>query len=186
MPKLIESELSMVGAFFFLVVPWMVLIYAGFLLFVRPPKKVFLTSLLGGTVLAAVNILVDLAAFYAQWWHYTLNELILHIPLPFYLSPLFLFGSLVYLLIWRFWRSKRWFSLLLLVGVPLFCIIRDIWGGLAHTSYQEWEQPVFALLATVLMWSGGFFAGFALFWRFSSQVEPAKKQDEPQHAGHAG
>src|SRR5690242_14073214 len=118
MPKLILSDLSLVGAFLFLTVPLLIVVYLGFLLFIRPSKKVLLTSLLGGVVLAIVNLLVDIAAYYAHWWHYTLTELILHIPLPFYLSPFLIFGSLAYLLIWRFWHGRwRWLALTLLIGV---------------------------------------------------------------------
>src|SRR2546429_5273857 len=114
MPYLLPTQ-SMVGAFLFLNLPLLLVIYLGFLLFIRPPKKVLFASLLGGVIMGLANLLVDIAAYYAHWWHYTLKELDLHVPLPFYISPALVFGSLTYLLIWRFGRGRsRWFTLLLL------------------------------------------------------------------------
>ena len=118
MPYLLPTA-STVGAFLFLTVPLLLIIYLGFLLFIRPPKKVLLASLLGGIIVGLVNLLVDIAAYYAHWWYYNLKELTLHVPLPFYISPALIFGSLAYLLIWRFKHGRsRWFSWLLLIGVP--------------------------------------------------------------------
>ncbi len=162
-----------VRAFLALVVPVLIVFYLAFLLFIRPPRKVLLASLLGGVIMAIINLLVDLAAYYAHWWHYTLKELILHLPLPFYISPLLVFGSLAYLLIWRFWFGKRrWFSLSLLVAVPVFCIIRDISGGILNTGYQVWENSAVATVVTVMMWLIAFFAGFWLFWRIAASIPP--------------
>jgi hypothetical protein len=172
MPYLLPTE-STVGAFLFLTVPLLLIIYLGFLLFIRPPKKVLLASLLGGIIVGLVNLLVDSAAYYAHWWYYNLKELVLHVPLPFYISPALIFGSLTYLLIWRFKHGQsRWLSLLLLIGVPLFCIVRDVWGGLTHTAYQEWGNGLIATLATIVMWIVAFYAGFWLFWRTAAHIEP--------------
>jgi hypothetical protein len=179
MPYLLPTE-STVGAFLFLTVPLLLIIYLGFLLFIRPPKKVLLASLLGGIVMGLVNLLVDSVAYYANWWHYTLKELVLHVPLPFYLSPALIFGSLTYLLIWHFKHGRsRWLSLLLLIGVPLFCIVRDVWGGLTHAAYQEWGNGLVATLATIIMWLVAFYVGFWLFWRTAVHIEPKIVQDEP-------
>jgi len=178
MPYLLPTE-STVGAFLFLTVPLLLIIYLGFLLFIRPPKKVLLASLLGGIIVGLVNLLVDIAAYYAHWWYYNLKELTLHVPLPFYLSPALIFGSLAYLLIWRFKHGRsRWFSWLLLIGVPLFCIVRDISGGLTHTAYQEWENGPIATLVTIVMWLVAFYAGFWLFWRTAAHIEPEIAQDQ--------
>lgn len=167
-----------VGAFLTLVVPVLILFYMAFLLFIRPPKPVFLASLLGGVVTGLVNLLVDLAAYYAHWWHYILSEVILHLPLPFYLSPMLIFGSLAYLLIWRFWYGRtRWFSYLLLAGVPLFCIVRDIIGDSAGSSYVALDNAAIAPFIIAGMWLVAFFAGFLLFWRLASSYRPVLGND---------
>jgi hypothetical protein len=169
----IFSTESTVGAFLFLTVPLLLVIYLGFLLFIRPPKQVLLASLLGGIIVGLVNLFVDIAAYYAHWWYYTLKELVLHVPVPFYISPALVFGSLAYLLIWRFGRGRsHWFGLLLLIGVPLFCIVRDVSGGLTHTAYQEWENGPIATLVTIVMWLVAFYGGFGLFWRMAGHIEP--------------
>ena len=178
MPYLLSTE-STVGAFFFLTVPLLLLIYLGFLLFIRPPKRVLLASLLGGVTMGLVNLLVDSVAYYAHWWYYNLKELVLHVPLPFYISPALIFGSLTYLLIWRFKHGRSYkLSLLLLIGVPLFCIVRDVWGGLTHSAYQEWGNGLVDTLVTIVMWLVAFYSGFWLFWRIAAHIEPEIVQDE--------
>ncbi|GCE25941.1 hypothetical protein KDA_14250 [Dictyobacter alpinus] len=175
-------------AFIFLlyVVPFLLMVYGACMLFIRPPRKVLLASLLGGLVMGIVNLLVDLVAYGSHWWHYVfvqsglhnpndfqvqftnlfLKSLnVLHVALPFYLTPIFIYGSLGYLLIWRFWTSKaRWISWVLLAGIPLFSIYRDISGGITNGSYQVWENVPASVVATIVMWLVAFFAGFALFW----------------------
>src|SRR5437868_3026633 len=76
-----------IRAFAALVIPYIIVFYLAVLLFMHPPKAVLFASLLGGLLAGLINALVDLAAYYAHWWHYTLNELILHVPLPFYITP---------------------------------------------------------------------------------------------------
>jgi len=162
-----------VGAFLALVVPVLIVFYLAFLMFLRPPKPVLLASLLGGVITGLVNSLVDLAAYYAHWRHYTLSELILHLPLPFYISPVLIFGSLAYLLIWHFWYGRvRWFSYLLLAGVPLFCIIRDIIGATNGSSYIILDNATLAPFVIAGMWLLAFFAGFLLFWRLVAPYRP--------------
>jgi hypothetical protein len=179
MPYLLPTQ-STVGAFLLLTVPLLLIIYLGFLLFIRPPKRVLLASLLGGIIVGLVNLLVDIAAYYAHWWYYyNLQELILHVPLPFYISPVLVFGSLAYLLIWRFRHGRsRWFSFLLLIGVPLFCIVRDILGGLTHTANQEWQNGPVDTLVTIAMWVVAFYGGFWLFWRIAGHIRHEIVQDE--------
>ncbi len=181
MPYLLPEQ-STVGAFLFLTVPLLLIIYLGFLLFIRPPKKVLLASLLGGIIVGLVNLLVDIIAYYAHWWYYyKLQGLILHVPLPYYISPALIFGSLTYLLIWRFGHGRsHWFARLLFIGVPLFCIARDILGGLTHTADQEWQNAVVATLVTIVMWIVAFYAGFWLFWRTAAHIEPEIVQDGPK------
>ncbi len=53
------------------VVPFIVIVYLAFLLFMHPPREVILASLLGGLTMGVINALVDLIAYYASWWHYT-------------------------------------------------------------------------------------------------------------------
>ena len=164
---------NQVVAFLALVVPVFVVFYLAFLLFIRPPKPVLLASLLGGIITGLVNLLVDLLAYYAHWWHYTPSEVILHVPLPFYISSVLTFGSLAYLLIWRFWYGHaRWFSYLLLAGVPIFCIIRDIVGHLNPASDVTLENATIAPFIIAGMWLVAFFAGFLLFWRLASSYRP--------------
>ncbi len=162
-----------VVAFLTLVVPVLIVFYMAFLLFIRPTKPVFLASLLGGVITGVVNMLVDLLAYYAHWWHYAAGEVILHVPLPFYISSVLTFGSLAYLLIWRFWYGQaRWFSYLLLVCVPLFCIVRDIVGQRNPGSDVTLENATIAPFIIVGMWLVAFFAGFLLFWRLASPYHP--------------
>src|SRR5579864_5182149 len=111
------------------VVPFILIVYFAFAMFLHTPKEVLLASLVGGLVMAILSALGDLLAYYASWWHYAASGLALHLPLPFYLTPLFIFGGLTYLLIWRFSQGQQahqggksryhWLALALLVGVPL-------------------------------------------------------------------
>src|SRR5712692_3057535 len=126
------------------VTPFIVIVYLAFLLFMRPPREVVLASLLGGLTMGVINALVDLVAYYASWWHYTANGLILQLPLPLYITPIFIYGGLAYLLIWRFWNGRgRWFAWVLLIGVPLFGFARDLLDAtVTLSSYLEWTSPL--------------------------------------------
>src|SRR5437588_4236083 len=84
------------------VVPFVIIVYFAFDLFLHPPKAVILASLAGGLVMAVINALADLLAYYASWWHYTASGLILQLPLPFYLTPMLIYGGVAYMLVWRF------------------------------------------------------------------------------------
>jgi hypothetical protein len=178
-----------VQAFLTLVVPVFVIFYLAFLLFIRPSKPVLLASLLGGIITGLVNLLVDLLAYYAHWWHYTPDEVILHVPLPYYISTVLTFGSLAYLLVWRFWYGRaRWFSYLLLAGVPIFCIIRDIIGHMTPGSDVTLENATITPFVIAGMWLIAFFSGFLLFWRLASSYrytandhEEAVAKDSANH-----
>ena len=195
--------------FLTLVVPFLLLFYLACMLFVRPTRTVFWYSLLAGLIVGVVNLLVDIIAYYAHWWYYDLIKVtvpahaapvqafvytiygqslaFLHVPLPFYFSPIFIYGSLAYLMIWRCWNGRaRWFSYLVLFGMPLFCIIRDITGGLARTSYQMWENIPLSIIVTILFWPLAFYAGFYLFWRKAEKtpfiaVEQQRNQENTRH-----
>jgi hypothetical protein len=64
----------------------------------------------------------------------------------------------------------------------LFCIVRDVSGGLTHTAYQEWENGPTATLVTIVMWVVAFYAGFGLFWHTAAHIEPEIVQDEPSES----
>jgi hypothetical protein len=156
-----------IPAFLALVVPFIVIVYLGVLLFIRAPRSVVLFSLLGGIVAALINMAVDLAAYYANWWSYVIADLTFHLPVPFYISQVLIYGSVVYLLIWRFWRTRlHWFAWLLLVGVPIIGFVRDlIYNGLTTRGYAQWHSPLAGPIDFV-MWVLLFYAGYFLFKRF--------------------
>lgn len=193
--------------FLFYVAPLVILVYGGFLLFIRPPKKVFLQSLLAGLVVGIINLLVDIVAYAAHWWQYTYRQPslgkstalqttlantltgimnTLHAPLPLYITPILIYGSLIFLLIWRFnWGKLRWLSRLLLIGTPIFCIVRNILDVVLHNSLQTWENVPMAVIGTIVLWLVAFFAGYALFWRTASHIpytEDISEEELPWHA----
>src|SRR5438552_9359023 len=134
-----------IQAFATLVIPFILVVYLAALLFIRPTRLALLASLLGGVVMGVINMLFDLIAYYAHWWHYTLNGLILHLPIPFYITPILVYGSFAYLLIWRFWHGRgHWLALLLLIGIPLFMATIDIIGLIVTLSYYSIFDSVLA------------------------------------------
>lgn len=154
-------------AFIVLTVPFIIVCYLAVQLFIRPTRAVLLASLLGGLVLAILNILLDMLAYYAHWWHYTLTGLTLHVPLPFYISAFLIYGSIGYLLIWRFWNGRgRWFSYVLLFGVPVVGVLRDAFG------YATWDS-MWALPMDIVMWIVMFYVGLFVFWRLITRREMA-------------
>jgi hypothetical protein len=172
-----------VGSFLAFAVPFIILVYLGFLLFIHPSKAVLGVSLLSGLVVGIINVIFDLLAYYAHWWHYySLSNLVLHLPLPFYITPVLIYGSLAYLLIWRFWQGRgHWFAMLLLIGVPIFCVARDAFGALSRTSYISWDNVPLAALFTIIMWLLAFYIGYFLFRRYA----PARGEYLEQQAEHA-
>ena len=167
---MILSSDIVILSFLWFAVPFIVIVYGGFLLFTHPPKEVLGVSLLGGLVVGIVNMLGDLLAYYAHWWHYGLSNLTLNVPLPFYITPVLVYGSIAYLLIWRFWQGRgRWFSLLLLIGVPIFTSLKDIYGALTQTSYATWQNVPMAIILTIVMWYVAFYGGYFLFRRLAPE-----------------
>jgi uncharacterized membrane protein len=160
------------------VMPFVIIVYAIFVLFVRPPKAVLLGALAGGLVMALINALIDLLAYYASWWHYIASGLILRLPLPFYLTPTLIYGAAVYMLIWRFSQgpqqgSRRWLVWIFLIGVPLIGFGRDLVSVVTNSSFLVWNNALAGPIDFVL-WLVMFFAGYAVF-RFMalrSQPEP--------------
>src|SRR6266487_4588502 len=134
-----------------LVIPFIVVFYLAALLLVRPTRAVLLASLLGGLIMGLLNMLFDIAAYYAGWWYYTLKGLVLHVPVPFYITPVLIYGSIVYLLIWRFRIGRgRWFALLLLFCLLFFCFLRYILGVVYHSSYTMSKSPLAGPLTVVI------------------------------------
>ncbi|HLQ10209.1 MAG TPA: hypothetical protein VK134_01315 [Ktedonobacteraceae bacterium] len=160
------------------VVPFVIIVYAIFVLFIRPTRAVWLASLAGGLVMALINALIDLLAYYASWWHYTASGLILRLPLPFYLTPMLIYGGVVYMLIWRFslgpqQRSRRWLVWIFLIGVPLIGFGRDLLDVVVtNSSYLVWSSALAGPIDFVL-WLGMFFAGYAVFRTMTRRSQPA-------------
>jgi hypothetical protein len=169
-------------AFATLVVPFMLVVYLGVLFILRPPKAVTIASLVGGLTMGVINMLFDLAAYYAHWWHYTLNGLVLHLPLPFYASPILIYGGIAYLLIWRFRHGRgHWFALLLLIGVPLFHAALDIVEALLSQSYTQFDS-ILAAPIDLCMWLLMFYAGFWVFTRLSASASGREQKAERMNA----
>ena len=170
------------------VVPFVIIVYFAFVLFLHPPKAVILASLAGGLVMAVINALTDLLAYYASWWHYTASGLILQLPLPFYLTPMLIYGGVAYMLVWRFGGTgqaqglhlstqpplvptrvargegrRRWLALAFLVGVPLLGFARDLLDAqVTHASYLVWDSALAGPIDFVL-WLAMFYAGYVVF-----------------------
>lgn len=146
------------------VVPAVVIFYGVFVLFLRPPVKVISASLMGGLVMALLNVLGDSAAIHASLWYYNASGLIAQLPLPLYTTSWLILGGLAYLLIWRYWHSsKRWITLLVVSSVPIFGFLRDLWqAGLARDGFLTWLSPLAAPI-DVVFWFVMFFAGYLVF-----------------------
>lgn len=145
------------------VIPVIVIFYGVFVFFMHPPVKVIRASLLGGLLMALLNIAGDLIAIHTSQWYYNASGLVEQLPLPLYTTSLFITGGLAYLLIWRFWRSSyHWFALLLLVGVPALGYLRDFWQAGLQASMLVWSGSL-AWASDLVLWLVMFFAGFLLF-----------------------
>ena len=157
------------------VVPFIVIVYLAFLLFMRPPGEVILASLVGGLTMGVINALFDLIAYYASFWHYTASGLILQLPLPLYTTPILIFGGLAYLLVWRFWHTRsHWFAILLLVGVPIFGFARDLFAATTLTSYVVWNS-VLAWPVDLILWLAMFYTGYFVFRRLAPERKSETK-----------
>jgi hypothetical protein len=152
-----------IQAFVSLVVPFIVVFYLAILFFMHLPRTYIQASLIGGLVAGLINMLVDLMAYYMHIWHYDLNGLVLHLPLPFYITPVLIFGSLAYLLVWRFWRgSMHWLALLFLLGAPLLGSAKDLLGWLSNSAYSLVDS-LLAYPLDILMWIVMFYSGYLVF-----------------------
>ncbi len=155
-----------IEAFATLALPFIVIFYLAIvLLFLRPARPLLIASLLGGLTMAVINMLFELLAYYAHWWHYTLNGLVLHLPIPFYITPFLIYGSLGYLFIQRCWQGRaHWFALLLLFGIPILRAIADITGTYTQSTYTTFDS-VLAVPMDVVMWLLAFYGGYWVFKR---------------------
>ena len=163
------------------VVPFVVIVYLAFLLFMQPPKEVIIATVTGGLVLGIINALVDLLAYYTSLWHYTASGLLLHLPLPLYLTPIVIYGGIGYLLIWRFWNTRaHWFAWLLLIGIPLFGFARDLLDAtVTHSSYITWDSSLAGPVDFVL-WIVMFYGGFFVFrWLLPATSSEQTPQTNP-------
>ena len=161
-----------IEAFATLAIPFIVVIYlAVVMLFLRPPRTLLIASLFGGLTMAVINMLFELLAYYAHWWHYTLNGLLLHLPIPFYITPFLIYGSLGYLFIQRFWHGRgHWFALLLLIGIPILRAVADITGTYTQSTYTTFDS-VLAVPMDVVMWLLAFYIGYWVFKRLSTSEQ---------------
>src|SRR5579875_3219244 len=151
-------------------------IYLIALLFIQPTRIAFLASLLGGLALSVLNALVDLLAYSTHLWQYTLSGLTLHLPLPYYIVQFLVYGSIDYLLIWRFWRGRfSWLARLLLFGTPVVAFLRDLSSALGSGSGLRWSSPLAAPL-DLIMWLLIFYAGYWIF----RQLAPARAVASPE------
>src|SRR5258708_1104294 len=64
------------------VVPTVLLFYGVFVLFMHPPFKVIGATLLGGLVMAILNMVADKIAITLGIWHYSASGLVAQLPLP--------------------------------------------------------------------------------------------------------
>ncbi len=168
------------------VVPVVIIFYGVFVLFMHPPVKVIVATLVGGLVMALLNMVGDLAAIHTSLWHYNASGLIAQLPLPFYIIPFLITGALVYLLTWRFWRSVyHWFALLLLVGAPIFVFLSNLWQGALDTSnsFLVWQGQL-AWEADLVLSLVMFFAGYLVF-RAIAPARQDKVQNEEQQVENA-
>ncbi len=173
------------------VVPVILIVYFAVVLFMHPPKEVILASLAGGLVMAILNALGDLLAYYVSWWHYSASGLVLHLPLPFYLTQLFIFGGLPYVLIWRFTDGREAagqspnhrLALALLIGVPLLGYARDILDAVVlNSSYLVWDSAL-AYVFDLTLWAAMFFAGYFVFRRVLAPGQRIQQASGENHAG---
>jgi hypothetical protein len=169
-----------IEAFATLVIPFIIVVYLGFLLFMHPPRAVLLASLLGGLTVGLINALFDVLAYYAHCWHYILNGLILHVPIPFYITPILIYGSIVYLLAWRFWYGRgHWAVVILLVCVPVFRAAIDIFAAITHTGYVQFDSFLAEPMDGV-MWLLAFYSGLLVFRRLAPLEMKLRNQGQSQ------
>ncbi len=151
-------------AYLVLDVPFILLVYLAVLFFVRPGRVPTLAALLGGLLMAVLNLLADLLAYYLHLWHYTLPGLVLHLPLPFYIPAIFIYGGIGYLAIWLLWQRPgwHWVAIALMVVTPLLRALFDYARAATASGYIVWDSPL-AGLFDLLQYLVSFYLGYLLF-----------------------
>lgn len=151
-------------AYLVLDVPFILVVYLAVLLFTRPGRVPTLAALLGGLGMAVINMLADLLAYYVHLWHYTLPGLVFHLPLPFYIPDIFIYGGIGYLAIWLLWhrRSWHWVAIALLVATPLVRALFDYARAVTASGYIVWDSPL-AGVFDLLQYLVAFYLGYLLF-----------------------
>nr|BBH94499.1 hypothetical protein KTA_26980 [Thermogemmatispora argillosa] len=151
-------------AYLVLDVPFILVVYLAVLLFVRPGRVPALAALLGGLAMAVINMLADLLAYYLHLWHYTLSGLVLHLPLPFYIPDVFIYGGIGYLAIWILWQRSRWqwAAIGLLVAIPLVRMLFDYARAATASGYIVWDSPL-ASFVDLIQYLIAFYLGYLLF-----------------------
>ena len=167
------------------VIPIIIIVYGTFVLFMHPPVKVIGASLLGGLVMALLNVAGDLIAIHTSQWSYNATGLVGQLPLPLYTTSFLITGGLAYLLIWRFWRSAyHWLALLLLIGVPTLGYLRDLWQARVPASMLAWSGQL-AWACDLLLWLVMFFAGFFVFRALAPARQQEVRRDENMAEGES-
>jgi uncharacterized membrane protein len=94
--------------------------------------------------------------------------------------PILIYGSMVYLLIWRFWNGRwHWLARLLLFGLPVFGIVRDIVNVSIGASYVVWDNALLAVVMTIVMWPVMFYAGYLLFTHLAPSRQSIEADQQP-------
>jgi hypothetical protein len=81
------------------------ILFAVIALFVRPPMKIVVFALIGGVVFAALNMVSDMIAYWADWWRFPFVQ-DRYPSLMFYIPALFFYGAGVAGLIGWWLRNK--------------------------------------------------------------------------------
>jgi hypothetical protein len=95
--------------------------------FTHPGLRRLAGALIGGSVFAALNVMI---AYYAGWWQYPVTEDI-HAPWLFYAGAGLFYGAAVALIGWRINRRFRVYGLL------IFILLMSILGAIRDFSYAS-------------------------------------------------
>src|SRR5947207_2479703 len=85
------------------------------------------------------------------------------------------------------------FLAVLLFGVPVFGILRDVYAGYTAVATITWDNPTIATIVTVILWPLMFYGGYALFRHLAparqeiiEEVSEEQKSQEATQPGKAG
>lgn len=140
------------------------ILYAGLVLWIRPPWKIIGFSFIAGLVMGCLNLSGDILANYQGWWHYPFTSAN-HAPLTFYLGTVIFYGAGVIGLV-GWWVRKRFGmrgEVILLIAFPLWGILRDFAGSSLTQQTGTmivWGKGLVPVLADFLLWGSAGAAGF--------------------------